>query len=52
MNVSDKINLSIAICAGLSAIVSAVYTYVTSKILRTNRDAVESRLVLTRGTLI
>lgn len=40
MNLSDKINLSIAICAGLSAIVAAVYTYVTAKILSANRGAV------------
>ena len=42
MTVSDRINLAIAICAGLSAIVAAVYTYVTMRILKSNRDAVSA----------
>lgn len=40
MTFSDKLNFAIAIAAGLSAVVAAVYTFVTAKILRANRDAV------------
>jgi hypothetical protein len=40
MTVSDKINLAIAVCAGLSAFVAAIYTFVTARILRANKDAV------------
>lgn len=40
MTISDKLNLAIAIAAGLSAVVAAIYTFVTAKILRANRDTV------------
>jgi hypothetical protein len=42
MTVSDKINLAIAVCSGISAIVAAVYTGVTTFILRASRDSVSA----------
>jgi len=42
MTVSDKINLAIAICSGLSAIVAATYTYFTTRILKASRDSVSA----------
>jgi hypothetical protein len=42
MTVSDKINLAIAICSGLSAVVAAAYTFVTTRILKASRDSVSA----------
>ena len=46
MTISDKLNLVIAVAAGLSAIVAAFYTAVTAKILRVNRDAVAAMQIV------
>ena len=40
MTLSDRLEVAIALAAGASAVIAAVYTVVTARILKTNREAV------------